>query len=96
MERSTVAVLGAKTPPPSEIKMVAEPFQNRGGIELPKDVTPDRLRVPKPFIHPERYRSPTDKMVSPITRSLLARTRRRGGALLPPSMINPQKMQALN
>ncbi|KAI4389276.1 hypothetical protein MLD38_001517 [Melastoma candidum] len=96
MERCAIAVPGAETPTSLEIKIVAELSQNRCGIELPKDVAPDRLRVPKPFNFPERYMSPTDKMVSPITRVLTARTQRKGGALLPPSMINQQRMQALN
>ncbi|KAK4799926.1 hypothetical protein SAY86_025291 [Trapa natans] len=52
--------------------------------ELRKPTTPDLLKVPKAFKYPERYRSPTDMMVSPVTKGLLARTRR-GGALLPPS-----------
>ncbi|KAL1338215.1 hypothetical protein HN51_032901 [Arachis hypogaea] len=51
--------------------------------QLRKPVTPDRLRVPKAFKYPERYTSPTDLMVSPVTKGLLARTKR-GGALLPP------------
>ncbi|XP_030465340.1 uncharacterized protein LOC115684648 [Syzygium oleosum] len=52
--------------------------------ELRKPSTPDRLKVPKAFKYPERYRSPTDLMVSPVTKGLLARSRK-GGAVLPPS-----------
>ncbi|KAL3723365.1 hypothetical protein ACJRO7_035538 [Eucalyptus globulus] len=52
--------------------------------ELRKPATPDRLKVPKAFKYPERYRSPTDLMVSPVTKGLLARSRK-GGVVLPPS-----------
>ncbi|CAI9109842.1 OLC1v1009753C1 [Oldenlandia corymbosa var. corymbosa] len=41
-----------------------------------KPVTPDRLKVPKAFKYPERYTSPTDLMMSPISRGLLARSRK--------------------
>ncbi|XP_062106494.1 uncharacterized protein LOC133817886 [Humulus lupulus] len=54
------------------------------GIDLRKPTTPDRLNVPKAFKYPERYRSPTDSMMSPVTKNLLARTRK-GASLLPPS-----------
>ncbi|CAN7093593.1 uncharacterized protein LOC103840265 [Brassica rapa] len=52
---------------------------------MKKIVTPDRLRVPVAFKHPERYRSPTDAMMSPITQGLLARSRKASGSLIPPS-----------
>ncbi|KAH6774590.1 hydroxyproline-rich glycoprotein family protein [Perilla frutescens var. hirtella] len=55
--------------------------------------TPDRLKVPKPFKHPERYASPTDQMMSPVSRGILARGRK-GSKLLPPS-ANHHKIQAL-
>ncbi|KAG8662366.1 hypothetical protein MANES_01G096000v8 [Manihot esculenta] len=60
--------------------------------DLRKSSTPDRLKVPKAFKYPERYRSPTDLMVSPITKGLLARNRKGGGGggLLPPSMNQPR------
>ncbi|KAF1002675.1 hypothetical protein AG4045_006258 [Apium graveolens] len=35
-----------------------------------KTSTPDRLKVPKPFKFPERYTSPTDLMVSPVSKEL--------------------------
>ncbi|GAU29167.1 hypothetical protein TSUD_275860, partial [Trifolium subterraneum] len=53
--------------------------------ELRKPVTPDQLKVPKAFKYPERYTSPTDKMMSPVTKGLLARNKK-GGALLPPGI----------
>ncbi|KAL1211356.1 hypothetical protein V5N11_023377 [Cardamine amara subsp. amara] len=56
--------------------------------------TPDRLRVPIAFKHPERYRSPTDAMMSPVTKGLLARSRKASGSLIPPS-FNLTKIQEL-
>ncbi|XP_021770953.1 uncharacterized protein LOC110735112 [Chenopodium quinoa] len=56
--------------------------------------TPDRLKLPKPFKYPERYTSPTDNILSPISKGLLGRKSRRGGALLPPSIIR-SKIQEL-
>lgn len=69
--------------------------------ESPKDVccckpatTPDRLKVPKAFKYPERYRSPTDLMMSPVSRGLLARSRK-SHVVLPPHKIQPQGPQPL-
>ncbi|KNA05151.1 hypothetical protein SOVF_193050 [Spinacia oleracea] len=61
-------------------------------------VTPDRLKLPKAFKYPERYTSPTDNILSPISKGLLARKSTRGGALLPPSLIHSkiQEMQSAN
>ncbi|KAF8399598.1 hypothetical protein HHK36_015467 [Tetracentron sinense] len=53
------------------------------GNDLRKTGTPDRLIVPKAFNYPERYRSPTDLMMSPISKCLLARTRKA------PSLLDP-------
>lgn len=47
-----------------------------GGIEFPKSGTPNRLKLPIAFKYPERYTSPTDLMISPISKGLLARTRK--------------------
>ncbi|KAL2897436.1 Transcription termination factor Rho [Bienertia sinuspersici] len=55
--------------------------------------TPDRLKLPKPFKFSERYTSPTDNMMSPITKGILAR-KNKIGALLPPS-ITQSKAQEL-
>ncbi|KAJ6866975.1 hypothetical protein NC652_038262 [Populus alba x Populus x berolinensis] len=57
--------------------------------DLRKSGTPDPLKVPKAFKYPERYRSPTDLMISPITKGILARNKK-GGALLPPSWSQPK------
>ncbi|KAL3844600.1 hypothetical protein ACJIZ3_002003 [Penstemon smallii] len=54
-----------------------------------KTGTPDRLKVPKAFKYPERYTSPTDQMMSPVTRGILARGRK-GSKLLPPSLNQPK------
>ncbi|CAL1357641.1 unnamed protein product [Linum trigynum] len=67
-----------------------------GGDNIPVLVP---LQVPKAFKYPERYRSPTDAMVSPITRGLMGRKRSGGGEgaplPLPPIGTNlPQKLQA--
>ncbi|XP_057481804.1 uncharacterized protein LOC130768732 isoform X2 [Actinidia eriantha] len=69
--------LGPKTPP-----------QNQRIGQKSQNTTPDRLKVPKAFKYPERYRSPTDLMVSPISKGLLARTRK-PGILLPPTIVQP-------
>ncbi|CAI0453811.1 unnamed protein product [Linum tenue] len=67
-----------------------------GGNNIPVLVP---LQVPKALKYPERYRSPTDAMVSPITRGLMGRKRRGGGKgaplPLPPIGTNlSQKLQA--
>ncbi|KAL5582161.1 hypothetical protein UlMin_014603 [Ulmus minor] len=78
-----------KTPTP--IPQIDQNSPNSGN-DLRKPNTPDRLKVPKAFKFPERYRSPTDSMMSPVTKGLLARSRK--GALLPPSK-NQHKIQDL-
>ncbi|KAI3452214.1 hypothetical protein Pfo_008879 [Paulownia fortunei] len=59
-----------------------------------KNGTPDRLKVPKALKYPESYTSPTDQMMSPVTRGILARSRK-GSKLLPPSAANQPKIQDL-
>ncbi|KAK1432918.1 hypothetical protein QVD17_09821 [Tagetes erecta] len=41
----------------------------------PTATTPAPLVVPKAFKYPEMYTSPTDSIMSPISKGLLARTR---------------------
>ncbi|KAE9612617.1 hypothetical protein Lalb_Chr06g0174961 [Lupinus albus] len=65
------------------------PVQQLDQNELNKVVTPDRLRVPKAFKYPERYRSPTDMMMSPVTKGLLARGKK-GAPILPPLKMQPK------
>ncbi|CAH9090891.1 unnamed protein product [Cuscuta europaea] len=59
---------------------------------------PARLKVPKPFKYPERYTSPTDQMMSPVSKRLLGDGRTRKavaaaaaaaapGPLLPPKPL---------
>ncbi|RAL46802.1 hypothetical protein DM860_005081 [Cuscuta australis] len=67
-----------------------------------KTTIPDRLKLPKAFKYPERYTSPTDQIMSPVSKRLLCnagRTRKAAavaaadaGPSLPPK---PIKMQAL-
>ncbi|KAI9083321.1 hypothetical protein K1719_034687 [Acacia pycnantha] len=66
--------------------------KNPRNNEVCKPATPDRLRVPKAFKYPERYTSPTDMMISPVTVGLLARTRK-CGALLPPGKSLAKKFE---
>ncbi|XP_010445700.1 PREDICTED: uncharacterized protein LOC104728156 [Camelina sativa] len=77
-----------ESPPPSArvSSSTNEPMKKIG--------TPDRLKVPIAFKYPERYRSPTDAMMSPVTKGLLARTRKASGSLIPPS-FNQTKIQEL-
>ncbi|KAK9671348.1 hypothetical protein RND81_12G023800 [Saponaria officinalis] len=76
-----------KTPPSAPKQVIDDTSNTIDNCKCkpsPALCTPDRLKVPKPFKYPERYTSPTDHMMSPISKGLLARSRR-GGALLPPS-----------
>ncbi|CAK7355708.1 unnamed protein product [Dovyalis caffra] len=77
--------------PPKEDQEMDKKSENSSN-DLRKSRTPDPLKVPKAFKHPERYRSPTDLIISPITKGLLARNRK-GGALLPPSLNQPKAQQ---
>ncbi|KAI3747985.1 hypothetical protein L6452_10773 [Arctium lappa] len=54
-----------------------------------KILTPDRLTVPKAFKYPETYKSPTDQIMSPVSKGLLARTKSNG--LLPPTSTTNQQ-----
>ncbi|KAK7266566.1 hypothetical protein RIF29_19214 [Crotalaria pallida] len=76
-----------KTPTP--IQQTDQNYQSSSNDELRKAVTPDRLRVPKAFKYPERYTSPTDLMMSPITKGLLARSKK-GSVPLPPGINQPK------
>ncbi|KMT17264.1 hypothetical protein BVRB_2g039640 [Beta vulgaris subsp. vulgaris] len=86
------SIVGCKTPPlPNhqkleEIQNSANHIHDNCKCKVSAGLgTPDRLKLPKPFKFPERYTSPTDHMISPISKGLLARSRR--SALLPPSII---------
>ncbi|KAG5624154.1 hypothetical protein H5410_009372 [Solanum commersonii] len=77
-----------------KIVVAAEPKTqplNRPKIVLPNSPinTPDRLKVPKPFKYPERYTSPTDQMMSPVSKRLLIGRSRKASTLLPPSKNRP-------
>ncbi|MCD7458948.1 hypothetical protein HAX54_039672 [Datura stramonium] len=80
------------------IVIAAEPKTpplNRPTIVLPNspiksgNSTPDRLKVPRPFKYPERYTSPTDQMMSPVSKRLLIGRSRKTSTLLPPSKNRP-------
>ncbi|KAK8587818.1 hypothetical protein V6N13_086790 [Hibiscus sabdariffa] len=79
------------TPPLQDQKLDENPQDS--GKYLRKTSTPDRLKVPKAFKYPERYTSPTDSMMSPVTKGLLARNRKAGGSLLLPSINQTRKME---
>ncbi|KAK4851274.1 hypothetical protein QYF36_013760 [Acer negundo] len=83
-----------KTPPQSQDQQSDHQNSQDSGNDLRKTSTPDRLKVPKAFKYPERYRSPTDSMMSPVSKGLLARNRK-GGALLPPSLNQPKIQELL-
>ncbi|XP_057491960.1 uncharacterized protein LOC130777575 [Actinidia eriantha] len=84
-----------KTPPKTPIQPqntdfgTRTPPQNQKFGQKSQNTTPDRLKVPKAFKYPERYTSPTDLMVSPISKGLLARTRK-PGIHLPPIITQPK------
>ncbi|XP_050380915.1 uncharacterized protein LOC126798117 [Argentina anserina] len=80
---------------PSQLQRKDENSQNSSN-DIHKITTPDRLKVPKAFKFPERYTSPTDKIMSPVTKGLLARNRK-GSSLLPPSknMLKPTQDSGL-
>ncbi|CAH2055321.1 unnamed protein product [Thlaspi arvense] len=92
-----IAVLNSESPsqplPETEPNQESPPRAS-SNEPMKKIVTPDRLRLPVAFKHPERYRSPTDAMVSPVTKGLLARSRKASGSLIPPS-FNLTKIQDL-
>ncbi|XP_027078908.1 uncharacterized protein [Coffea arabica] len=92
MESNT---LDATSPPPHNLqKPIKSPVSQNTAAAPCKSVTPSRLKVPKAFKYPERYTSPTDLMMSPVSRGLLARSRK-PGALLPPSKNQPHQLQGL-
>ncbi|XP_039069320.1 uncharacterized protein LOC120215844 [Hibiscus syriacus] len=80
------------TPPLQDQKRDENPQDS--GKDPRKTCTPDRLKLSKAFNYPERYRSPTDSIMSPVTKGILARNRKAGGSLLPPS-INQTKIHEL-
>ncbi|KAA8547911.1 hypothetical protein F0562_004340 [Nyssa sinensis] len=83
-----------KTPPPPLENQQTDQNSETSGNDSRKTGTPDRLKVPKAFKYPERYTSPTDLMMSPVSKGLLARSRK-SSVLLPPTKNQP-KIQDLN
>ncbi|XP_077230402.1 hydroxyproline-rich glycoprotein family protein [Tasmannia lanceolata] len=75
-----------KTPPhplktDRKSQFPSEDYQRNNG--------PDHVKVPKAFNFPERYMSPTDHILSPVSKGLLARNKKIGGRL--PPTKNPPK-----
>ncbi|CAN8269813.1 unnamed protein product [Cochlearia groenlandica] len=92
-----IITLNSGPPPPQPLQkstikeLDSPPRASTINEPMKKLVTPDRLKVPLAFKHPERYRSPTDAMMSPITKGLLARTRKPSTSLIPPPTFNHTK-----
>ncbi|XP_050226285.1 uncharacterized protein LOC126676176 [Mercurialis annua] len=84
--QSEATVLEFKTPPQDQKK---DQKSINSGSDLRKSSTPNRLKLPIAFKYPEKYRSPTDLMISPITKGLLARNRK-NGSILPPTLNQPK------
>ncbi|XP_044467972.1 uncharacterized protein LOC123197701 [Mangifera indica] len=91
-EQAENTLLELKTP--LQNGQTDEQIPQESGNELKKTNTPDRLKVPKAFKYTERYRSPTDSMMSPVSKGLLARNRK-GAVLLPPSISQPKIQELL-
>ncbi|XP_038700908.1 uncharacterized protein LOC119997793 [Tripterygium wilfordii] len=100
-EKTKNMVLDCNTPPPPPPPPPQDPLKEQNSRSCSGDVkmgnmgTPERLKVPKAFKYPERYRSPTDLMMSPVSKGLLlAKNRKGSGVLLPPSLNQTnQKIQ---
>ncbi|CAK9186010.1 unnamed protein product [Ilex paraguariensis] len=79
--QSENTLLDPKTPPQNPL---SKHNSQTSANDPPKTGSPYRLKVPKAFKYPERYTSPTDHMMSPVSKGLLARSRK-PAAHLPPS-----------
>ncbi|KAL2650264.1 hypothetical protein R1flu_018392 [Riccia fluitans] len=68
------------------------PFKERNREEV-RRMIPPHIKVPpkKLFGYPEKYKSPTDAMVSPISKGLLARNRRPARTLAP--VVPPKALE---
>ncbi|PIA57700.1 hypothetical protein AQUCO_00600434v1 [Aquilegia coerulea] len=78
-----------KTPPNQTIKPDQKSPISCVETSCKNNNTPNPLKVPKAFKYPERYRSPTDQVLSPISKGLLAR-RKKLGPILPPTKTPPK------
>ncbi|CAH1420957.1 unnamed protein product [Lactuca virosa] len=56
-----------KSPSPPQTPLLFRPL-------VPTAVTPTPLIIPKVFKYPEMYTSPTDLIMSPVSKGILART----------------------
>ncbi|GAB2279917.1 hypothetical protein Dimus_014552 [Dionaea muscipula] len=77
----------SSNPEDDGMKLVASDVADGGSTTIGSIRTPERLKVPKAFKYPERYMSPTDHMISPVSKGILSRGRRadQKKAILSPS-----------
>ncbi|KAI7729622.1 hypothetical protein M8C21_003916 [Ambrosia artemisiifolia] len=89
MDKKSPSSPSPKTPPPVQPLMMNSPASASGSGKIG---TPNRLSVPKAFKYPEMYKSPTDQIMSPVSKGLLARTKSlKSSTLLPPSSSRSQE-----
>ncbi|KAF5799824.1 hypothetical protein HanXRQr2_Chr07g0308951 [Helianthus annuus] len=87
MDQKSPITPSPKTPPPT--LPMNSPSPATGSA---KTSTPNRLSVPKAFKYPEMYKSPTDQIMSPVSKGLLARKKSfKSSPLLPPSSARNQQ-----
>ncbi len=68
----------------------------RRNKEEGKKITPPNVKVPpkRAFGFPERYRSPTDSIMSPATRGLLARNKKSMRPIELPTYVPPKAVES--
>ncbi|XP_071709663.1 uncharacterized protein [Rutidosis leptorrhynchoides] len=96
MDQKSPITLSQQTPPPPPVHPLPMNSPTPAAASA-KISTPDRLTVPKAFKYPEMYKSPTDQIMSPISKGLLDRTKSmKSSTRLPPSITRNQqnKIQA--
>ncbi|KAJ8643816.1 hypothetical protein MRB53_005564 [Persea americana] len=81
--------LSLEKTPPQSLQTEGKP---QSSIEDGRDSSaPDPSKVPKAFAFTERYMSPTDRIISPVSKGLLARNRKLS-VLLPPTKTPSKAM----
>ncbi|XP_038990020.1 uncharacterized protein LOC103708260 isoform X2 [Phoenix dactylifera] len=71
------SALGKQTPPSIGSPMNEKPDGISHKVNGYKSITPEVLQVPKTFKFPDRrYLSPTDLIISPVSKRLLARNQK--------------------
>ncbi|KAL6012013.1 hypothetical protein ACLOJK_002484 [Asimina triloba] len=86
LTRSGNGIVFEKTPPQTLQTVQRSPIVGGAGL---KNTAPHFITGSKAFNFTERYMSPTDRILSPISKGLLARNRK-AGQLLPPSKTPPK------